>query len=72
FKEHSARNFVFLSSAAFSAAEKRDYQPFFSNSSTTFLTTSLRRLRFNFVCAEVIKTDINSTASFFLPALRFR
>ncbi|WP_218828671.1 hypothetical protein, partial [Burkholderia sp. AU33803] len=29
FKEHSARNFVFPGSAAFSAAEKRDYQPFF-------------------------------------------
>src|SRR5579872_2498618 len=30
FKEHSARNFVFLSSAAFSAAEKRDYEPCFA------------------------------------------
>ncbi|WP_206138448.1 hypothetical protein, partial [Burkholderia sp. Se-20373] len=29
FKEHSARNFVLPDSAAFSAAEKRDYQPFF-------------------------------------------
>ncbi|WP_217483227.1 hypothetical protein, partial [Burkholderia paludis] len=30
FKEQSARNFVFLSSAAFSAAEKRDYEPCFA------------------------------------------
>ncbi|WP_208449209.1 hypothetical protein, partial [Burkholderia ambifaria] len=30
FKEHSARNLPFLSSAAFSAAEKRDYEVFFS------------------------------------------
>ncbi|WP_221625238.1 hypothetical protein, partial [Burkholderia sp. Bp9011] len=29
-KSISARNFVFLSSAAFSAAEKRDYEPLFS------------------------------------------
>ncbi|MBX3797626.1 hypothetical protein, partial [Burkholderia cepacia] len=30
FKEQSARNFVFPSSAAFSAAEKRDYEPCFA------------------------------------------
>ncbi|WP_446901387.1 hypothetical protein, partial [Burkholderia sp. YIM B11467] len=30
FKEQSARNLVFLSSAAFSAAEKRDYEPCFA------------------------------------------
>ncbi|MBR8238387.1 hypothetical protein, partial [Burkholderia sp. AU32357] len=28
--EHSARNFVFPGSAAFSAAEKRDYEPCFA------------------------------------------
>ncbi|MDN7590266.1 hypothetical protein, partial [Burkholderia seminalis] len=30
FKEQSARNFVFPGSAAFSAAEKRDYEPCFA------------------------------------------
>ncbi|WP_208448940.1 hypothetical protein, partial [Burkholderia pyrrocinia] len=30
FKEHSARNVALLSSAAFSAAEKRDYEPCFA------------------------------------------
>ncbi|MDN7443881.1 hypothetical protein QZM64_32430, partial [Burkholderia cepacia] len=30
FKEQSTRNFAFLSSAAFSAAEKRDYEPCFA------------------------------------------
>ncbi|MCA7968113.1 hypothetical protein LGM54_34660, partial [Burkholderia cenocepacia] len=36
FKEHSARNFAFPGSAAFSAAEKRDYQPFFETRQQLF------------------------------------
>ncbi|MCA8102549.1 hypothetical protein, partial [Burkholderia contaminans] len=40
-KEHSARNFVFPGSAAFSAAEKRDYEPCFAVRQQLF-TPSLR------------------------------
>ncbi|WP_206148650.1 hypothetical protein, partial [Burkholderia sp. Tr-20390] len=55
----------------FSSREAR-LSTVFLNPSTTFLTTSLRRLRFNSICAGVFKTDINSTASLLSPALRFR
>ncbi|WP_208449215.1 hypothetical protein, partial [Burkholderia ambifaria] len=63
FKEHSARNLLFLSSAAFSAAEKRDYEPSF------FARQQLSELLrcdgegFNFVCAEVVTAILVSTAS---------
>ncbi|WP_208449577.1 hypothetical protein, partial [Burkholderia ambifaria] len=71
FKEHSARNLLFLSSAAFSAAEKRDYEPSF------FARQQLSELLrcdgegFNFVCARASTTFLVSTASL-PPAPRFR
>ncbi|WP_205183088.1 MULTISPECIES: hypothetical protein, partial [Burkholderia] len=67
FKEHFCEELrVSQQRCVFSSREAR-LSTVFSNSSTTFLTTSLRRLRFNSVCADVIKTDINSTASLLSP-----
>ncbi|WP_448167462.1 hypothetical protein, partial [Burkholderia ambifaria] len=66
-----ARNLLFLSSAAFSAAEKRDYEPSF------FTRQQLSELLrcdgggFNFVCAAVATATRVSTASL-PPAPRFR
>ncbi|WP_334042002.1 hypothetical protein, partial [Burkholderia ambifaria] len=71
FKEHSARNLAFPGSAAFSAAEKRDYEPSF------FARQQLSELLrcdgegFNFVCAGASTTFLVSTASL-PPAPCFR
>ncbi|MDN7881094.1 hypothetical protein, partial [Burkholderia aenigmatica] len=67
FKEHFCEELrVSQQRCVFSSREAR-VSTVFSNSSTTFLTTSLRRLRFNSKCAGVVKTDINSTASLLSP-----
>ncbi|WP_338417054.1 hypothetical protein [Burkholderia ambifaria] len=71
FKEHFCRNLLFPGSAAFSAAEKRDYEPSF------FARQQLSELLhcdgegFNFACAEIATATFVSTASL-LPAPRFR
>ncbi|WP_208446892.1 hypothetical protein, partial [Burkholderia ambifaria] len=63
FKEHFCEKPLFLSSAAFSAAEKRDYEPSF------FARQQLSELLrcdgggFNFVCARASTTFPVSTAS---------
>ncbi|MEN8517468.1 hypothetical protein, partial [Burkholderia sp. RS02] len=72
FKEHFCEKLrVSQQRCVFSSREAR-LLTVFLNPSTTFLTTSLRRLRFNSMCTGVATTDFNSTASLFLPALRFR
>ncbi|WP_217483232.1 hypothetical protein, partial [Burkholderia paludis] len=55
FKEQSARNFVFLSSAAFSAAEKRDYEPCFAARQQIFYCF-VATAGFNFLASCALRT----------------
>ncbi|MEK7919482.1 hypothetical protein AAB988_28890, partial [Burkholderia contaminans] len=67
FKEHFCEELrVSQQRCVFSSREAR-LSTVFLNPSTTFLTTSLRRLRFNFVSTGIDKTDFNSTASLLSP-----
>ncbi|WP_230684491.1 hypothetical protein, partial [Burkholderia cepacia] len=63
FKEQSARNFVFPGSAAFSAAEKRDYEPCFAVRQQLF-NYFVATAGFNFVrCQGSLPPHPNRTAS---------
>ncbi|WP_208458331.1 hypothetical protein, partial [Burkholderia vietnamiensis] len=55
-KSISARNFVFLSSAAFSAAEKRDYEPSFFTRQQLFELLRCGGEGFSLVCVRVVTT----------------
>ncbi|MDN7923660.1 hypothetical protein [Burkholderia vietnamiensis] len=57
---------MFLSSAAFSAAEKRDYEPSFFTRQQLFELLRCDGEGFSFVCTWVITTP-NRTASLLLP-----
>ncbi|WP_230949104.1 hypothetical protein, partial [Burkholderia cepacia] len=71
FKEQSARNFVFPGSAAFSAAEKRDYEPCFAVRQQLF---TLHRCDCGVQLPGQLRAQDCSTppASLPSPALRFR
>ncbi|WP_206123858.1 hypothetical protein, partial [Burkholderia sp. Ac-20392] len=71
FKEHSARNFVFLSSAAFSAAEKRDYEPCFAFRQQLFHYI-VATAGFNFQASCVLQTPAHCQPLLPSPAPRFR
>ncbi|MBR8361692.1 hypothetical protein KDW10_30670, partial [Burkholderia vietnamiensis] len=61
------RNFVFLSSAAFSAAEKRDYEPSFFTRQQLFELLRCDGEGFSFVCVRVVTTAPTAPLPFFLP-----
>ncbi|WP_217481581.1 hypothetical protein, partial [Burkholderia contaminans] len=66
-----ARNFVFLSSAAFSAAEKRDYEPCFADRQQLFYyIVATAGLNFQAGCA--LQTPAHHPPCFPSPAPRFR
>ncbi|WP_208450587.1 hypothetical protein, partial [Burkholderia anthina] len=72
FKEHFCEKSVFLSSAAFSAAEKRDYEPLFPDRQQLFELLRCDGWGFNSVCAKA-RQALDRTASLpSSPALRFR
>ncbi|WP_211246293.1 hypothetical protein, partial [Burkholderia cepacia] len=66
FKEQSARNFVFPGSAAFSAAEKRDYEPCFAARQQLF-TLHRCDCGFNFQASRAPDTAAHHQPCFPLP-----
>ncbi|MCA8277463.1 hypothetical protein LGN17_33810, partial [Burkholderia sp. AU30280] len=66
FKEHSARNFVFPGSAAFSAAEKRDYEPCFAARQQLF-NISVATAGLNFQASCTRQTAAHHQPCFPLP-----
>ncbi|WP_208450593.1 hypothetical protein, partial [Burkholderia anthina] len=55
FKEHFCEEAIFLSSTAFSAAEKRDYEPLFPDRQQLFELLRCDGWGFNSVCAKALQ-----------------
>ncbi|MCA7904856.1 hypothetical protein LGM39_36395 [Burkholderia cepacia] len=66
FKEQSARNFVFPGSSAFSAAEKRDYEPCFAARQQLF-NYIVATAGFNFQASRAPDTAAHHQLRFPLP-----